>query len=375
VRLLYFTRGYTAHDFRFLERLSREDVEVGYLALEPHGGPRDSRPLPPGVLALAWPAEPPPFVWHRLFSFRRAFRQIVSSFQPDVVHAGPVQWSALIAAAAGCRPLLTMSWGSDLLLDARGGWGKWAARFALARSTVLMCDCQTVRLAAERLGMPEDRILVFPWGVDLTLFTPGRSTTLRRRLGWQKAVVLLSARSWEPLYGVDVILEGFTRAAARIPHLRLLLLGDGTLRPLLTARIAEAGLQDRVYLPGRVAESDLPGFLRTADLYVSASHSDGSSVTLLQAMACGLPAIASDIPANGEWLDDETGWLFRDGDAAQLADRLAEAAGQPGARRTRGRQARKVAEARADWNRNTSRLIDAYHLALDLERSAPPPAA
>ena len=135
MRLLYFTRGYTAHDFRFLERLSREQVEVGYLALEPHGGPRDSRPLPPGVLALAWPAEPPPFVWHRLYAFRRAFRQIVSSFQPDVVHAGPVQGSALIAAAAGCRPLLTMSWGSDLLLDARGGWGKWAARFALARST------------------------------------------------------------------------------------------------------------------------------------------------------------------------------------------------------------------------------------------------
>jgi glycosyltransferase involved in cell wall biosynthesis len=369
VRLLYFTRGYTAHDVRFLERLSREDLEVGYLPLEPHGEPRDRRPLPRGIRGLAWPETAGPFAWHRLPRFARAFRQVVSSFRPDVVHAGPVQQSALVTAIAGVRPLVTMSWGSDLLMGARGGPGKWAARFALARSTLFLCDCQTVSRAAQGLGMPEDRIVVFPWGVDLRRFSPGRSTDLRRRLGWQTSTVLLSARAWEPLYGVDVLLEAFIQAAVHRPELRLLLLGDGSLRQQFLARIAEARMQNRIHLEGRVDENTLPDHFHSADLYVSASHSDGSSVTLLQAMACGLPVIASDIPANGEWVNDSTGWLFRDGDAANLAVTILSAAGPPEVRRARGREARKVAQARADWERNTSILVDAYRLALYLERT------
>jgi glycosyltransferase involved in cell wall biosynthesis len=369
VRLLYFTRGYTPHDVRFLERLSREDLEVGYLALESGAGPIDSRPLPPGVRRLDWPDPVTRFTWAAVPRLVRGLRRITSTFRPDVVHAGPVQQSAFIAAAAGVRPLVTMSWGSDLLMEARRGPGKWAARFTLARSTLFLCDCQTVRRAAGALGMPAERSIVFPWGVDLARFSHGRAARLRRRLGWQKATVLLSARAWEPLYGVDTLLDGFVQAAARRPDLRLLLLGDGSLRPRLLATIAAAGMQDRIHIAGRVDEMDLPGYFREADVYVTASHSDGSSVTLLQAMACGLPAIASDIPSNAEWVEDGTGWRFRDGDAADLAGVILAASASPAAMRQRGRGARQAAVARADWERNTSMLPDVYRYALHLEQA------
>ena len=69
-----------------------------------------------------------------------------------------------------------------------------------------------------------------------------------------------------------------------------------------------------------------PGFYRSADLYLSASHSDGSSVSLMEALACGRPVLVSDIPGNREWIENSpAGWLFPDGDDAALAEGILKA--------------------------------------------------
>jgi glycosyltransferase involved in cell wall biosynthesis len=100
---------------------------------------------------------------------------------------------------------------------------------------------------------------------------------------------------------------------------------------------------------------------------VSASHSDGSSVSLLEAMACGKPVVVSGIPGNREWVTpEENGWLFPDGDAASLADRILHAAEQPAGRLSAlGHGGRVVVEARADWSRNQRKLLEAYQRAME----------
>jgi glycosyltransferase involved in cell wall biosynthesis len=255
-----------------------------------------------------------------------------------------------------------MSWGSDLLWRARSGPGRWAARYALARSDAFACDCQAVRAEAVRLGMPERRIVVFPWGVDLEHFSPG-SSPLRTEWGWEGARVLLSARSWEPLLGVDLFVEGFLRAARARPQLRLLMLGSGSLEAAIRRRVRQAGLQHRVHFAGAVPYQRLPDYYRAADLYVSASHSDGSSISLLESMACGVPALVSDIPANREWVEPGVnGRWFPDGDAEALAQAMLEFA-DGGGWSTYGARSREIAEQRADWSRNFPRLLEGYELA------------
>ena len=91
-----------------------------------------------------------------------------------------------------------------------------------------------------------------------------------------------------------------------------------------------AGVIDRVEFGGRVSQADLPRWYRKSDLYVSPSHVDGSSVSLMEALACGLPALVSDIPANKEWVqEDRNGWLFPDGDADALAEKILWIAARP----------------------------------------------
>jgi L-malate glycosyltransferase len=384
MRILYFSRDYTPHDHRFLAAMTGAGLEVHFLRLERKSRQTEDRVLPEGVELVEWEGGQAPFRWTDIPARALALRRIIRAREPDVVHAGPLHSCALIAAYAQAAPLVSMSWGSDLLVDARKNrWMGNLTRFILRRSDWLLGDCQAVLDAAREFGFPGERVTLFPWGVDLTRFTPGRrisnpassldaqerrdripsteEVSLRERLGLQDAFVVLSLRSWEPIYGVDVVVRGFARAAAEEPRLRLILLSGGSLAAQIQTLLAQHGLHDRVHLGGQVSQNDLPRCYQSADLYLSASHSDGSSVSLLEALASGLPALVSDIPGNREWIrPGQQGWLFPDGDADGLAQGLLRAARATESLDPMRRTARRLAEERADWSKNTAKLIETY---------------
>lgn len=367
MRVVYFSRGFGPHDRRFLAAQAAAGMEVEFLRLTGRRGREE--PLPRGVQPVLWNGgrETPLVTWPPLLAGQ--LRSVLDRIRPDVVHAGPIQDGALTAALAGARPLVAMSWGFDLLEDARKGRGRWAARRALRGTDILFCDCDAVRREAVSLGMDPDRIVVFPWGVDLRRFRPGRSQGVRRGLGWRKEFIVLATRSWERRYGIEVLLEAFAAAARREPRLRLLLLGDGSLRARILRRVEDAEVRAKVHLPGVVDQGWLPAFYRSADLYVSPSHVDGTSVSLLEAMACGLPVAVSDIAANREWVQSGAqGWWFRDGDAQALADVLVDAASRSKRLEGMGRRNRSVVERRADWRRAPRFLTDTYTRALRIAR-------
>jgi glycosyltransferase involved in cell wall biosynthesis len=265
-----------------------------------------------------------------------------------------------------------MSWGSDILYDAKKSvLDRRRVRTALRSADVLIADCAAVGDAAVKLGFSRKKIVTFPWGVDLTRFNPrGSDGDLRKRLGWQNSFVLLHMRSWEPLYGPETVLRGFLRAAAKQPNLRLLMPGTGSLASRLKAIVRKSGLKDRVYFPGPIEQENLPAYYRAADLYVSASQSDGSSVSLMEALASGLPALVSDIPGNREWVRrGKEGWLFALNDRRGLADKIVAAMDKPIALQKMAKQARATAVKRADWAHNEKELLRAYRLALKARTS------
>jgi L-malate glycosyltransferase len=201
--------------------------------------------------------------------------------------------------------------------------------------------------------------IIFPWGVDLDHFSP---STLPRQV--EQPFTLLSTRSWEPIYGVDVLAQAFVLAVKQRPDLRLVMTGHGSLAVRLFQVFERAGVTSQVYFPGHVGFAELPGYYRAADLYLSASHSDGSSISLLEAMACGTPVLVSDIAGNREWVEESVqGWLFPDGDVPALAQAILNAVDQRACLAKMGAAARQRAEDRANWKKNFPELLKAYEIA------------
>jgi L-malate glycosyltransferase len=378
-RVLYFSRDYTPHDHRFLTALGNTEYQVFHLRLEKRGHTLEDRSLPPQIEQLSWAGGQSPAGRGDGPRLLLDLKRVLRSIKPDLVQAGPVQRVAFLTALAGFRPLVSTSWGYDLLVEAEIDYlWRWATRYTLKRTAVLVGDCRTIRERAISYGMPDERIVTFPWGVDLRKFTPGRGED--RQVIWPSYVggdssgqvfVLLSTRSWEPIYGVGVIARAFILASHRLagkdcPELRLLMLGNGSQASQLREIFMQGGVLGQVHFPGHVNQVDLPRYYRSSDLYLSASHSDGSSISLLEAMACGLPALVSDIPGNREWITPgEDGWWFPDGDHQALADAIVYAIEQREHLSVMGSNARKVAEQRADWELNFPKLLDAYEMAIE----------
>lgn len=367
MRVLYFTRDYTPHDHRFLTALVELGHQVHALRLERANLQLEDRPLPEGVTQLQWSGGRKPFSWRQASTLAGELRRIVCRVDPDVVHAGPVPTVSFIAALAGVRPLASISWGSDLLLDtAQSGWARWRAILALKHSDVLMADCRAVQDKAAGLGFARERMVLFPWGVDLEAFRPDPAGKEPGKRSPDGTFTILSLRTWEPLYGVDGLVRAFVRAAQAEPALRLVLLGSGSQAGLIRGTLEKAGMMDRVTFGGQVSNHQLARFYHAADLYTSASHSDGSSVSLLEALACGLPVLVSDIAGNREWVEpDAQGWLFADGDEEALAQGMLRAYNERARLGEMGKAARRLAEQRANWRQNARKMDQAYEMAVN----------
>jgi glycosyltransferase involved in cell wall biosynthesis len=363
-RLLYFTRDYNTHDYRFLTALARTEHQVFYLQLERREPALETRRLPASIEPISWEGGRRSYRPEDLSHLQAGLERVLAQVQPDLVQAGPLHLSAYLAARAGFEPLLSMSWGYDLLYEApRSPEVQQAVRYTLSHSAAMLGDCTTIRRLAVGYGMPDERIVTFPWGIDLAHFSPPVDAGLP---GEGAPFTLLSTRGWEAIYGIEVLARGFSRAARQCPVLRLVMLGSGSQAASLREIFEQAGVLERVKFAGAIGYADLPDYHRQADLYLSASRSDGTSISLLEALACGTPALVSDIPGNREWITPGVeGWWFPDGDAEALAEAILQAVAQRSRLPEMGMNARRLAEQRADWTQNFPKLFQAFSIALD----------
>ncbi len=258
-----------------------------------------------------------------------------------------------------------MSWGSDLLVEAeRNTEWKQATELALRKADAFFCDCDTVRKKANSFRVFSDsQVVQFPWGVKQGVFSPvgplPPSDRFKPRVG---ATTFIYTRSYDPLDGTDVLLDGFVRARSANPSLRLLLLGNGSQAESLRRFVEAHDLHDAVSLVGPQPAEELPMWFRAADAYISCAKSDGTSISVLEAMATGLPVIVTDIPSNREWVAErENGYLAPSGSPEGVAGKMLLVANlTPSERKTISeRNRRKVAE-RADWDKNVPRLLEMY---------------
>jgi glycosyltransferase involved in cell wall biosynthesis len=291
----------------------------------------------------------------RLFVTRvPRIRRIVAEFTPDVVFATYVISNGLSAALSWSGPLVLDAVGGDVRdLHPPGDWRNAARRFVLRRvcerATAVHAWSEDLARQLTHLGVSADKIVHWPMGVDVDAFRPPD-----RPAGGERIICI---RKHEPIYDIPTIIEALARLKGAGREFDCALVGGGHLLDAHRAKAATCGLADRVHFLGPTPREAIPALLSAAGTYVSASHADGTSSSLLEAMASGLLPVVTRIPANTTWIEDSrNGLLFDCGRADQLAAALERAMSDRELRRRAIAENRERVVRDGDLRRNLDRM-------------------
>ncbi len=348
LRILFFADAASVHTRRWVASMVERGAEAIVITRSPAEvpGAREVIAIAPGQDKASW--------FKALPEVRRVARRVAADFKPHLVHGHYVTSYGLWAAACGLRvPKVLTAWGSDILVTPRESrLMRMIVRWSLRRADLITADSIEMvdEIASYHPSAPVHQIL---WGADTGKFLPAPPAP---------DFEVVSLRVWEPNYNIDLIIEAFARFVSLRPHsqARLHLLGGGPLQGALEERVAALRLLQQVRFHGRLGDVEMIEAIQRCRASVSVPTSDATSVSVLESMACGLPIIASDLPANRQWVDSRGGWLTPVRDIDALTQALLDAHDDPTAATLKGVHNRRRIEREASRRGQMDRMWQLY---------------
>jgi teichuronic acid biosynthesis glycosyltransferase TuaC len=222
-------------------------------------------------------------------------------YYPDGVAAGFIaKWL--------CKPFVVTARGSDLNLVADFRYPKQMIIETANKAVASIGVSAALTEQMAKLGAEKKKLKVFRNGVDLTLFHPADRETAKKELGWWKKITLISVGNLVENKGHDIAIK----TLVHLPELRLAIIGAGPEEQSLRNLAARLGLDRRVEFAGRVPQTKLPDYYNAAEILLLASSREGWPNVLLEAMACGTPAIATKLGGIPEVIASEDAGLLVD---------------------------------------------------------------
>lgn len=235
----------------------------------------------------------------------------------------------------------------------------------------VIAPSQGMREVLERFGV-DAPVEVIPNGVDLAHFHHPLDPINRAELGYTpEDVVMIYVGRLGPEKNLPFLLRSFSGTVQVFDHARLLIIGDGPEYDNLVDRTRHMGIADKVHFAGMLPYEAVPCYLAMADAFVTASVTEVHPLSLIEAMAAGLPALGILSPGIGDTIQDgETGYLAREEDLAAFTARMVRLVMDHPARRQMGEKAR-LASQRYDIRHTTRLVLECYQAVVEKARRKP----
>ncbi len=302
-----------------------------------------------------------------LLGIRGTVRRIHAEWPIDVIHAHmmvPDGWAAARIGHELGVPAVGTAHRADVLdIPAQGAKARMRVAEAIQTLDAVVTVSRAIGDAADAIARPRRPITVVPNGADAEVFMPRDPAEARQRLGIPaEGPVISYVGKLVPRKGVDTLIEAMGILAARAAGApRLVMAGIGGMREPLEQRAAELGVADRITWLGKVPHDDVGWVMSAGDVFVLPSLSEGLPTVVCEAMACGLPVVATAVDGTPEIVDDPaTGLLVQPHDAGGLAAALARVLDHPDLARDMGAEALRRSEAEYTWAANARRMEQVY---------------
>jgi len=342
MRIVLIADGRSIHTQRWAEFFAGRGHEVHLITYDPM-----NRMLPgvtEHVIASRWKNLYLAFIPRQL-----AIQKLVTAIRPDIIHAHFIAKYGFHLPGLRFRPSIVSAWGDDvLILPRKSRLISWYTGKVLDFVNLVYAVSRNIRdHVISDFSIPESKVRYLPFGIDTGIFRPGTDPVPERK----DTIRVFSNRGYYPVYGNLTLVRGFALAYQKDPALRLTLKGDGPQEEEVRQLVTVLGLDPYVTFRKRTGYSDVPKDYREADIFITTSVSDGTPVSVLEAMASGLPCIATSVGGIPEWIDNGiTGILVRPGSSEQVADAILSLAHDPDLRKRLGDSARDVIVRNGQWN-------------------------
>jgi glycosyltransferase involved in cell wall biosynthesis len=289
-------------------------------------------------------------------------RRLIENFKPDIVHAHYASSYGTLGRLCRFHPFLLSVWGSDVYDFPRRSWLHRKLLQANLAAADHLCS-SSKNMAAETQRYWPKPVSITPFGVDCDLFRPSFVPT-----NSENEFVIGTIKALEPPYGIDYLLRAFallTRKYAGRKKLRLAIAGDGSLRKSLERLAADLGIRNDVSFLGHIAHSQVPQLLNTFSVFCALSLSESFGVAILEASACQLPVVVTNIGGLPEVVRDNlTGFIVSAHNAQAAADAVAKLIEDSSLRCNFGEAGRKFVLENFEWSENAKRMENVYESLL-----------
>ncbi len=279
-----------------------------------------------------------------------------------LIHAHWAIPTGLIGVLAGAllrKPLIVTIHGSDFRMAMEGSFLlRRIFLYVCGRAIHITCVSEVQKKEIEQLGIVGEKTSVFPMGVDETFLKVGKS---RERGLRNQSLTILSNRNLLPLYNVSLLIRAIPFVLKEEPKAKFIIVGEGRERENIEKEVKSLNVSSSVKFFGRIPHEKMPDILAQADIYVSTSLYDGTSISLLEAMGSGAFPIVTDIPANREWIiDGKNGFLVPTDEVGFLARRIIDAIRGHALLQKSRENNLFIVEEKALWPVNVRRVKEVY---------------
>jgi glycosyltransferase involved in cell wall biosynthesis len=355
----------------YLPRLAARGVEPTVVTIQS----RDGNPAAAEIEAAGIPVTNLGIIRLRERGALRRVTAAIESAAPELVHT-QLEFSNILGTIAARRlgiPTVT----TIHTIDRPRRWSRDAARYRLMAWVLKARRARVVSVSRSarahfmgRSRARRDRVVTLHNGIDLSRFSGGTARQeTRRELGVGAGdLVAMTVAVLRPPKGIADMIAALPELAAVHPSLRYVVVGDGPDHGRLVDAAASHGVSERVVFTG--ARSDIARLLAAADVFVLPSHTEALPTVLIEAMAAGLPVVATEVGGIPEMVERGTSALLVPAHSpALLADAVGRVLSAPIQAAAMGRAGRRVAAERFDIDRQAARLVEEYRIAMATEAS------
>lgn len=240
-------------------------------------------------------------------------KKLIKRISPDIIHGHYVPGGGYLSYLSGFKPLIVTAWGSDIYSYRKQTLiRRILTKRTLQNADLITVDSNDLRSKAIKLGASEEKSYIIQFGVDTKLFHPGHNvSSLKRKLEIKDdEKVIFSPRMMKPIYNIDNIVRTFKLLRKNFSNLKLILKSylekDEGYKKYIETLVKKLGVREQTIFLGEIEYSTMAKLYNLSDVIVSISSTDGTPMSVLEAMACGCNIVASNIPSLQEWIKD--GW-------------------------------------------------------------------